>query len=108
MEDQKIQQLNSKLLAAGLTLNFFWVLNIFKESYAGVKSVLNFYAPVGPLLGLFIFSGIVFLLSYLVFVMIKPKSQKTAFWVYTISIIVFFLMVFPPIWEPIVDILTGK
>ena len=54
MEDQKIQQINSKLLAAGLTLNFFLILNILKESYAEVKSVLNFYSPVGPLLGLFI------------------------------------------------------
>jgi len=105
MEDQKIQQLNSKLLAGGLTLNFFWVLNIFKESYAGVKSVLNFYAPIGPLLGLFVLSGIVFFVFYFLFAMIKPKSQKTAFWVYTISIIVFFLMVFPPFFEPLVGII---
>lgn len=108
MEDQRSQQLNSKLLAAGFTLNFFWVLNILKESYAGVKSILNFYAPVGPLLGLFISSVIVFVLSYLIFAMMKPKSQKTAFWFYTISVIVFFLMVFPPIFKPLVDILTGK
>lgn len=108
MEDQKIQQINSKLLAAGLTLNFFWILNILKESYAEVKSVLNFYAPVGPLLGLFISSLIVLFLSYLVFAMTKPKSQKAAFWLYTISIITFFLMVFPPIFKPFVDILTGK
>ena len=108
MEDKKIQQINSILWAAGLTLNFFWVLNILKESYTGVKSALNFYAPVGPLLGLFIASVIVLLLSYLVFAMMKPKSQKTAFWFYTISAISFFLMVFPPIFKPFVDILTGK
>lgn len=108
MEDQKIQQINSKLLAAGLTLNFFWILNILKESYADVKSVLNFYAPIGPLLGLFISSVIALCLSYFVFAMIKPKNQKTAFWFYAISIIVFFLMVFPPIFKPFVDILTGK
>jgi len=108
MEDQKSQQINSILLAAGLALNFFWVLNVLKESYAGVKSVLNFYAPVGPLLGLFISSSIVFFISFVVLVMIKPKSQKTAFWFYTISAIVFFFMVFPPIFKPFVDILTGK
>lgn len=108
MEDQKIQQINSILWAAALTLDFFWILNILKESYKGVKAFLNFYPAVGPLLGLFIFSGIVFVLSYLVFAMIKPKSQKTVFWFYTISAIVFFLMVFPPIFQPFVDTLTGK
>ncbi len=108
MDDQKIQQINSKLLAAGLTLNFFWVLNILKESYAGVKSVLNFYAPVGPLLGLFISSIIVLFLSYMVFAMIKLKSQKTAFWFYTLSAVIFFFMVAPPFFKPFVDILTGK
>lgn len=108
MEDQKSQQINSILWAAALTLDFFWILNILKESYKGVKAFLNFYPAVGPLLGLFIFSGIVFFISFVVLVMIKPKSQKTAFWFYTISAIVFFLMVFPPIFKPLVDILTGK
>ena len=108
MEEHKIQQINSVLWAAALTLNFFWILNILKESYKGVKDLLNFYPPVGPLLGLFIFSGIVFFVSILILLMIKPKSQRTAFLVYVTSALVFFLMVFPPVWEPIVDILAGK
>ena len=108
MEEHKIQQINSVLWAAALTLNFFWILNILKESYKGVKDLLNFYPPVGPLLGLFIFSGIVFFVSILILLMIKPKSQRTAFLLYVTSALVFFLMVFPPVWEPIVDILAGK
>lgn len=108
MEDKKIQQINSILWAAALTLNFFWILNILKESYKEVKAFLNFYPAVGPLLGLFLSSAVVLCLSYFVFAMIKPKSQKTAFWFYTISAIVFFFMVFPPIFNPFVDILTGK
>lgn len=108
MEDNKIQQINSKLLAAGLTLNFFWILNILKESYKEVKAFLNFYPDVGPLLGLFIFSGIVFFISLVVLVMIKPKSQKTAFWFYALSAVIFFFMVAPPFFKPLVDILTGK
>jgi len=108
MGEHKIQQTNSILWAATIALNFFWVLNILKEAFSGVKSFLNFYPPVGPLLGLFIFSVIIFFISILILVMIKPKSQKVAFWVYVTSILVFFLMVFPPVWEPIVDILAGK
>ena len=108
MEDKKIQQINSILWAAALTLNFFWILNILKESYKGVKAFLNFYPAVGPLLGLFIFSGIVFFISFVILVMIKPKSQKTAFWVYVISAVIFFFMVFPPIFKLFVDILSGK
>src|SRR3989344_2523368 len=98
MEEHKIQQINSVLWAAALTLNFFWILNILKESYKGVKDLLNFYPPVGPLLGLFIFSGIVFFVSILILLTIKPKSQRTAFLVYVTSALVFFLMVFPPVW----------
>ncbi|HEY4694857.1 MAG TPA: hypothetical protein VIH52_02755 [Candidatus Nanoarchaeia archaeon] len=108
MEDQKVQPLNSALWAAALALNFFWVLNILKEAFSSTKNFLNFYPSVGPLLGLFVFSGVVFLASVLIFLITKPKSQKTAFWVYIISAIIFFFMVFPPIFEPLVGFLAGK
>lgn len=108
MEDKKIQQINSILWAAVVSVNFFWILNILKESYKGVKAFLNFYPAVGPLLGLFIFSGLVFIIAFLILVALKPKNQKLAFWAYLISVIAFFFMVFPPVWEPIVDVLVGK
>src|SRR3972149_6207337 len=60
MEDQKVQPLNSALWAAALALNFFWVLNILKEAFSSTKNFLNFYPSVGPLLGLFVFSVVLF------------------------------------------------
>ncbi len=105
---------NSVILAAAITLNFFWVLNILKEAYKPVKDFLNFYNPTGPLLGLFIASLIVFALSMIIFSLIfgnslsKKGAQKFAIWFYIVSVILFFFMVFPPVFEPIVEILTGK
>jgi len=108
MEETKIYKVNAILWAAGVSLTVFWKLNILKEAYVPVKNFLNFYPPVGPLLGLFIFSGLAFIISFFVFSLLKLKSQKVAFWVLLISSIVFFLMVFPPMFEPVVGLLTGK
>lgn len=108
MNETNIQRANAILWSAALALTFFWVLNLFKESYAGVKSFLNFYPSVGPLLGLFIFSGLLYLIAFFVFSLLKLNSQKAAFWMLLVSSVVFFLMVFPPVYEPIVHILAGK
>lgn len=88
----------SIIWSASLTLTFFWVLNIFKETNSQVKVFLNFYPPTGPLLGLFLVS-ILFFLSLLLILPKKWKDQKRAFWVLIISTIIFFLMTFPPIFE---------
>lgn len=88
----------STIWACSLTLTFFWVLNILKEANPAVKNFLNFYPPVGPLLGLFLVSILFFLTTLLVFPK-KGEDQKRAFWVLIISAIIFFLMTFPPIFE---------
>lgn len=106
MEKQVIQS-NSVLYSASITLTFFWILNIFKESFDAVKSSLNFYPPVGPLLGLFL-SSILFLAVLSVMVPVfKPRNQKLSFWMLVMSAIIFLFMVFPPIFEPLVDIIKG-
>jgi len=93
--------------AASLTLIFFWILNILKEANSGVKNFLNFYPPVGPLLGLFIFS-ILSLFAFLIILQaLKPTNQKTAFWALVSSSILFFLMVFPSVFEVIAEIISG-
>lgn len=104
---KQITKANSILWSASLALTFFWVLNILKEVFSSVKNFLNFYSPVGPLLGLFLFSGLFAFVAYLIILTVKPASQKLAFWSYLISAVVFFLMVFPPIFEPLVDILIN-
>lgn len=100
------------LWAASVSVTAFWVLNIFKEAYPGFKSLLNFYSPVGPLLGLFLASLVVFfLVKWLLLSMDKfttKVNEKTTFWVYVVSVTLFFVMVFPPVFEPIVHWLAGK
>lgn len=93
------------LWAGSFTLSFFWVLNILKESFSVIKNFLNFYPPVGPLLGLFIFSILVFILSLFVLKSLNLSNQKKAYFALIISAILFFLMVFPPVFEIIVGFL---
>lgn len=113
MEKLKAKSI-SAILAAAVTLNFFWVLNIAKEAYKPVKNFLNFYNPTGPLLGLFIISLLLFLILAVIFSVVfgdklsGKRTQKFALWFYIISVVLFFFMVFPPVFEPIVDLLAGK
>lgn len=92
------------LWAGSFSLTFFWVLNILKESFNNIKEFLNFYPPIGPLLGLFIFSILAFILSLLTLKSVKLTDQKKAYFIMLISAILFSLMVFPPIFEIIVDL----
>lgn len=98
----KETQATTAIWASSLSLTFFWILNIFKEANAGVKNFLNFYPPVGPLLGLFLFS-ILLLLILLILRPVRFSNQKTAFWALILSSILFFCMTFPPIFEIFVD-----
>lgn len=100
------------LWGASLSLTFFWIINILKEAYPSFKSFLAFYPAVGPLLGLFIAAVLVFLVATFVLVKVNKFtakfSESASFWVYVVSVLLFFLMVFPPIFEPIAEIIAGK
>lgn len=106
MKNEELFWANGALLAACSSLTFFWILNILKESFAGVKSFLNFYPPVGPLLGLFVFSILVHIIIFIMFSNIfKITNQKWSFWVLIISSVLFFFMVFPPVFAVIAGLL---
>lgn len=96
------------LTAAGISLLFFALLNIAKEANPAVKSFLNFYPPIGPLLGLFLFSTVTYIIFYYLLSALKPGSQKKAFWILLISSIAFFFLVFPPVFELIVALLKTQ
>ncbi|MBI2595524.1 hypothetical protein HYW46_02185 [Candidatus Daviesbacteria bacterium] len=97
--DKKIIESNSIIYSSGTALTFFWILNIFKESFNVVKDFLNFYPPVGPLLGLFLSSSLLFILCFVIIPTFKPINQKFSFIFLWVSAVVFCLMVFPPISE---------
>lgn len=105
MNGNEAFRVNGVTLAASSSLTFFWVLNILKESFSPVKGFLNFYPPVGPLLGLFVFSIAVFAVAFLIFRKVRVEDQKLSFWVLMVSATVFSLMVFPPVFEVVVEFL---
>ena len=104
--ETQVSLANGYLLAAGLTFIVFWVANILKESYPSVKELLEFYKPIGPLLGLFALSLAVLVIFSAFFQVIKIKNQNFAVWFFAISALAFAVMVFPPVFEPIVHTLA--
>ncbi|OGH18334.1 MAG: hypothetical protein A3F31_02985 [Candidatus Levybacteria bacterium RIFCSPHIGHO2_12_FULL_38_12] len=111
MENQdtpNISTANNVLVSGGLTLTVFWILNILKTAFPMVKSFLTFHKPVGPLSGLYIISILFFALLMFLFTSFKIRSQTKACWIYAVSIILFVIMVFPPVFEPIAHLLGGK
>src|SRR3989338_4423428 len=93
------------LYAVSASLNFFWILNIIKTAAPATKGWLTLYTPVGPLSGLFIYSLlfglIVFVILGRIFRSVNQASERRAFVIYYSSIVLFFLMVFPPIFEAV-------
>lgn len=104
METKQTQAIIA-IWASSLALTFFWILNILKEGIAGIKSFLNFYPPVGPLLGLFLSSILSLFVFLIILHSVKPTNQKKSFWVLIVSAILFLLMTFPPIFEPMTELL---
>ncbi|OGH24168.1 MAG: hypothetical protein A3B47_04880 [Candidatus Levybacteria bacterium RIFCSPLOWO2_01_FULL_39_24] len=105
MQNKNLEQAIGVLYSAVSSLTFFWVLNILKGAYPGVKATLNFYPPMGPLLGLFLASILVMGIALFIFRIMRLKNQKSAFLAFCFSIVLFSLMVFPPIFEVVVAFL---
>ncbi len=106
--EQAVTTANGYLVAAAIAFVSFWVLGILKVAYPGVKSLLSFYDPIGPLLGLYSVSILVFVLFSVIFQFSKIKNQAFAFWFFVVSTILFAIMVFPPIFEPMAHALGGE
>src|SRR3989344_5739995 len=99
---QIIIKANSYLVSSGLALYGFWILNVFKEAYQPIKDFLSFYGPIGPLLGLFVFSTAAFVLFLIIFNNVfKIKNQTFSFWFFVVSTLIFPLLVFPPVFGTI-------
>ena len=105
MEDS--YKTNKYLVSASITLLLFALINIFKTAFPAFSATLNFYPPVGPLLGVYLLSIIIYLISLGIFTAVKIKNQSFTFWFFVVSTIAFLLLVFPPIFEPIAHLLGG-
>jgi hypothetical protein len=85
----------------------FGILNIGKYVFASFKAVLNFYPAVGPLLGLYVLCIIIYMLLVWLFSAVKIESQKLSLIFFVVGIVIFFFLVFPPVYEPIVHLIAG-
>lgn len=93
------------LMSVAISLNAFWIINLAKTANESVKDTLDFYSPVGPLLGVFVASLVVLGLAFWVLRAAHVRiSEKFAYRFYVATAILFFLMVFPPIFEPIAEL----
>ena len=89
-----------------------WLLIILKGANSGIKSILNFYPDVGPLLGGFVVGFIAFVITYFVVAnILKEKNrselnshERKSSILFVVSTVLIFIMTFPPVFEPIVDI----
>jgi len=107
MMPMQTRTIHAMLIAAGKSLNIFWILNILKEAFPAVKSVLNFYPVTGPLLGIYLTSIFVLVLAFFI-VRSMPFSGSRAYgtfagWYFVVSVLVFFFAIFPPVYVPIVE-----
>lgn len=102
----------SSLYAGSISIAVYSVLIVASEVSEPIKKVLDFYPPVGPLLGKFVFALAAFFVAKYLFISTLgsldkkslDKHEKTAaIWFVTASILVF-LFTFPPVFEPIIDI----
>lgn len=102
------------LYAGALSLTLFWIMIILKGAYSAVENFLNWYSPVGPLLGLF---GIGLLAFFLTNVLFRSqleqqnatdltRHQKRAVTLFMVAAVLVLFMTFPPIFEPIVNWLS--
>ena len=59
-----IQYNQCRDFSAATSLNAFWILIVLKGAYPAISKFMNFYPPIGPLLGLYIFSTLIFVLCF--------------------------------------------
>lgn len=109
MKTRSIKPTIALLYALSASFNAFWVFTIIKAASKTFKKAITLYDPVGPLSGLFAYSLLVAAVVFVVLLVLLPskislRQQKIAYGIYFISIILFFLMVFPPIFEPIAEL----
>src|SRR3989338_9698134 len=105
MKAKTLKPVINFLYAVSASLNFFWILNIIKTAAPATKGWLTLYAPVGLLSGLFIYSLLfglaVFAILSRVIRIVNQAGERRAFVIYYSSIVLFFLMVFPPIFSSV-------
>jgi len=107
-QTKKSAQAIAVLYAGSASITLFWVLVIMKAAFKPVKNFLDFYSPVGPLLGVFVAAILMFVVAkYLIAKYFEEnhkglnKKEDRAILVYIVSVVLFVFMVFPPIFEPI-------
>lgn len=108
MMNKQYNTINSVIFAAATSLNVFWILIVLKGAYPKVSAFMNFHPPTGPLLGLYIFSilifGLCFLAGWFAF-QSRDKAWPSLNWYFIGSVILYVFITLPVFHEPVIHLL---
>lgn len=100
--------INSVIFAAATSLNTFWILIVLKGAYPPVSSFMNFHPPTGPLLGLYIFSILIFILCFLAgwfAFQSRDKVWVSLNWYFMGSVVLYVFITLPVFHDPLIRLL---
>ena len=100
--------INAALFSAATSLNAFWILIVLKGAYPAISKFMNFYPPIGPLLGLYIFSTLIFVLCFFAgwFAFRDRDKVSTLLYRYFIASVIFYALITLPVFhEPLIHLL---
>ena len=111
-KERNLNTINAMLLATAFSATIFWIMNIFKVVSPGFNSFLQVYKPAGPLSGLFVYSVAGFVVFWLLWSLFSMKANakkylKASIITFYVTIVLFFFMVWPGIFGPVVEFLKG-
>jgi len=105
----------SALYAGSISVTLFWMLVLLKKAYGSLGDALRWNDAIGPLSGTFGVGLIVLVASYFAInkfldgsstAMLK-KHEQMALRTFMVASILVFMMTFPPVFEPIAELLHG-
>ena len=100
--------INAALFSAATSLNVFWILIVLKGAYPAVSKFMNFHPPTGPLLGLYIFSILIFALCFLAgWFAFQGRDKAWIFlrWYFIGSVIFYVFITLPVFHEALIHLL---
>ena len=108
MTDKPYNIINAAIFSAATSLNAFWILIVLKGAYPSVSKFMNFHPPTGPLLGLYIFSILIFVLCFLAARFVfkgRDRAWASLRWYFIGSVILYVFITLPVFHEPLINLL---
>lgn len=95
------------VIAAAVSLNVMWMLNLLSYRFAGLEQSLTLIPNVGTGTGLFLAGFITFLFVWAcVAVLLRGRDcsdyRDRAFWFFVLTIVLYLVFTFPPVFGTVI------